>query len=48
MDTFLDNLSFVLPALGVNLLTPVVKISSQLNTQLATTIDEAIEAEFLF
>lgn len=46
MDTFLDNLSFVLPALGVNLLTPVVKISSQLNTQLATTIDEAIEAEF--
>ncbi|WP_017396512.1 DUF4357 domain-containing protein [Acinetobacter haemolyticus] len=46
MDTFLDNLSFVLPALGVNLLTPVVKISSQLNTQLTTTIDEEIEAEF--
>lgn len=46
MDTFLDNLSFVLPALGVNILTPVVKIPSQSNTQFAFTIDEAIEAEF--
>ncbi|ENV58329.1 hypothetical protein F951_00658 [Acinetobacter soli CIP 110264] len=46
MDTFLDNLSFVLPALGVNILTPVVKIPSQSNTQFASTIDEAIEAEF--
>lgn len=46
MDTFLDNLSFVLPALGVNLFTPVVKISSELNTQLTTIIDEEIEAEF--
>ncbi|MHA3080691.1 GIY-YIG nuclease family protein [Acinetobacter sp. ANC 5502] len=46
MDTFLDNLSFVLPALGVNILTPVVKIENQLNTQLITTMDELIEAEF--
>lgn len=46
MDTFLDNLSFVLPALGVNILTPVVKIPSQSNTQFAPIIDEAIEAEF--
>lgn len=46
MDTFLDNLSFVLPALGVNILTPVIKIPSQSNTQFASTIDEAIEAEF--
>ncbi|MDN8316757.1 GIY-YIG nuclease family protein, partial [Acinetobacter baumannii] len=46
MDTFLDNLGFVLPALGVNLLTPVVKTSSQLNSQFAPTIDEGIEAEF--
>jgi len=46
MDTFLDNLSFVLPALGVNILTPVVKIPSHSNTQFAPTIAEAIEAEF--
>lgn len=46
MDTFLDNLSFVLPALGVNILTPVVKISSQSNTQIFTVTEESVEAEF--
>lgn len=45
MDTFLDNLSFILPALGVNLLTPVVKIPSQLNTQLMI-VEEPVDAEF--
>lgn len=29
MDTFLDNLGFVLPALGVNVLTPVVSTTSR-------------------
>ena len=56
MDTFLDNLSFVLPALGVNILTPVVsttnthQITNPIDhttvTQLDPVQDESIEAEF--
>lgn len=41
MDTFLVNLSFVLPALGVNILTSVVKNLTQLNTQVISTEDES-------
>lgn len=45
MDTFLDNLSFVLPALGVNVLMPVVTAPRH---QAALDIrEEQVEAEFI-
>lgn len=56
MDTFLDNLSFVLPALGINVLTPIVtmtrshqrvdQVGSATIMQLDPVQDEPIEAEF--
>lgn len=43
MDTFLDNLSFILPALGVNVLFPVINKDTKTINQME---DKTIEAEF--
>ena len=45
MDTFLDNLSFVLPALGVNILTPIISTSNHYSSSMPT-LKERGEVEF--
>lgn len=45
MDTFLDNLSFVLPALGVNILTPIISPSNHYSNSMPT-LKERGEVEF--
>lgn len=46
METFLDNLSFVLPALGVNVLTPITTTSDHYNNSVSPLKEEG-DVEFM-